>query len=68
LRLDEKLLFQDHIYTLEAKIGRSIGIMSILKYYVPPSTLKQKYFDMVHSHLSFSVLFGDPPINRIFSN
>ena len=35
--LDNKLLFRNHINTLERKIARSIGIIAKLRHYVPIS-------------------------------
>jgi len=67
LHLDEKLLFQDHINTLEAKIARSIGILNKLKHYVPPSTLKQTHFAMMHSHLSYGVIIWESTYKSYFS-
>jgi len=53
--------------TLEAKIARLIGIQSKLKLYIPPSTLKQIYFAMVHSHLSYGVIIWGSTYKSYFS-
>jgi len=67
LHLDEKLLFQDHINTLEDKISYLIGIMSKLKHYVTHSTLKQIYFAMVHSYVSYAVIIWGSTNKSYFS-
>ena len=54
--LDNKLLFRNHINTLERKIARSIGIIAKLRHYVTISILRKLYFASIHPHLLYGAI------------
>ena len=54
--LDNKLLFRDHINTLERKIARSISIIAKLRHYVPISILRKLYFALIHLDLLYGAI------------
>ena len=54
--LDNKLLFHNHMNTLERKIARSTGIIAKLRHYVPISILRKLYFALIHPHLLYGAI------------
>jgi len=69
--LDSKLTFKPHIDLLCKKVSRSVGVMGRLSSLVPPSTLLNIYYSLVHSHLSYCESAWDASagihINRLIS-
>ena len=55
VRIDDKLSFKPHIDSLCKVVSRSIGIIYKMSTYVPPSTLINLYFALVHSHLTYGI-------------
>ena len=49
ITLHNRLNFHEHIKITETKVGRSVGILSKLKYYLPESSMLQLYYSLVHS-------------------
>ena len=57
--IDRKLKFNYHISEISKKISKSIGIMYKLSAFLPPSTLQNLYYALVHSHLMYcNALWG----------
>ena len=54
--IDDEFSFKSQITHLKSKISRSVGVIAKLRYYLPPETLLNLYFALVHSHL----LYGQP--------
>ena len=51
ITIDDQLSFKKHIALLENKIARSVGVIAKLRYYLPPVSLVNLYYFLVHSHL-----------------
>ena len=54
--IDDKLNFQEHIYHLEKKVSRSVGILRKLKNYLPTHALFKLYYTLMHSHLLYGLI------------
>lgn len=54
--LDDNLNWKFHLEQLCGKVSRSVGILRRLSYSVPPSMLRNVYYAIVHSHLSYCCL------------
>ena len=54
--IDDKLTWKDHIQTVNIKLRKGIGILSILKEFVTQSTLKSLYFSFIHPYLEYNLL------------
>lgn len=56
LKIDKKLNFSSHIDLISEKISKSIGVLYKLKSLnTPKSILKQIYFSLIHSYLSYTI-------------
>ena len=53
--IDDNLSFKSHIYYLESKLSRSVGVISRLRYFLPSSTLINLYYSLIHSHLLYGL-------------
>ena len=53
--VDEHLSFKPHIIFLEKKIGRSVGVLAKLSYYLLCNTLIILYYSLVHTHLHYAL-------------
>ena len=53
--VDEHLNWNYHIQHVAKKIGRGIGILVRLRQYLNPSMLKNIYYCLVYSHLSYGI-------------
>ena len=53
--LDNKLNFHEHAKYVEAKLARSVGILSKLKFFLPQTALLKLYYSLVHSHLTYGL-------------
>ena len=53
--LDNKLNFQLHIFSLEKRASRSVGILSKLRFLFPSSTLLLLYHVLVHPNLLYGL-------------
>ena len=59
--VDEHLNWNNHITHVAKKIGRGIGIMVKLRHYLTPQMLKNIYYCLVYSHLSYGIhVWGGP--------
>ena len=59
--LDRDLTWKPQIDLVSSKLKRANGILSKLRHFLPPSVLKQVYFALFHSHLSYcSLAWGQP--------
>ena len=56
--IDDRLSFKSHIYFLEKKLSRPVGIMAKLSYHLPPSALLTLYHSLVHVHLLYALPVG----------
>ena len=54
--IDNKLNFREHIKTIKNKLSKNIGILSKIKYYVPPDTLRNLYFSFLYPYLNYCVV------------
>jgi hypothetical protein len=60
--LDNKLNWSDHLHFLHNKLSRSVGVFCKLRHYVPISILRQVYYALIHSHISYGIsLWGNAP-------
>ena len=53
--VDEHLNWNHHISHVAKKIGRGIGILARLRQYLTPQMLKNVYYCLVYSHLSYGI-------------
>ena len=53
--IDDQFSFKSQITHLESKISRSVGVIAKLSYYLPPETLLNLYFALVHLHLLYGL-------------
>ena len=53
--VDEHLTWSYHIAHVAKKIGRGIGILAKLRHYLDPRMLKNIYYCLVYSHLSYGI-------------
>ena len=53
---DKNLGFDCHIYNLEKKSSRSVGILAKVKPFLNSQTLLQLYYAIFHSHLKYGIL------------
>ena len=52
--LDDKLNFKPHIFELETKLAKAVGILSKLRHILPLSVLRLFYFSLIHPHLLYA--------------
>ena len=69
--IDSKLSYKSHIDYISKKISKSIGILfKLSKNKAPKSILKQTYFSLVHSYLTYNICCYagtyDTHLNRLF--
>ena len=53
--LDDKLNFKPHIFQLETKLAKAVGILSKLRHILPLSALRLLYFSLIHPHLLYAL-------------
>ena len=53
--VDEHLRWDYHISNVAKKIGRGVGILAKLRKYLNPHMLKNVYYCLVYSHLSYGI-------------
>ena len=53
--VDEHLRWDQHINNVAKKIGRGVGIIAKLKQFLTPHMLKNVYYCLVYSHLSYGI-------------
>ena len=53
--VDEHLRWDYHISNVAKKIGRGVGILAKLRKYLTPHMLKNVYYCLVYSHLSYGI-------------
>ena len=64
--VDEHLDWNFHISHVAKKIGRGIGILVKLRQYLEPQMLKNVYYCLVYSHLSYGIeVWGSASITRL---
>ena len=62
LVVDNRLRFQAHIDALCRKLSQVVGLMRSLKPYVPVSTLKNVYFSLFYSKMTYCLTaWGSAP-------
>ena len=60
--VDEHLSWNYHTSNIAKKIGRGIGILAKLRLYLNPKMLKNVYYCLVYSHLSYGIqAWGSAP-------
>lgn len=52
----KNLSWTEHINKVRTKVARSVGLLQRIRYYVPVRLVRQLYFSLVHSHLSYGLL------------
>ena len=52
--IDENLTWRDHIYTVENKITKNIGLLYQGKHYHDDNCLKQIYYAYIHAYLNYA--------------
>ena len=55
LLIDENLSWKQHIDFIAAKLSRTIGLLSKLRYYLPTSTLLNIYRSLVEPYLTYGI-------------
>ena len=53
--VDEHLNWNHHVSHVARKIGRGIGVLAKLRHYLTPQMLKNVYYCLVYSHLSYGI-------------
>ena len=53
--LDEHLTFKNHINKLKPKLSRAVGMLSKIRHFVSPTTLKNIYHAIFNSHLLYGI-------------
>ena len=51
--VDQNLSWKAHINSLRLKLGRNIGVIHRLKFFLPFYALKSMYFFLVHLHINY---------------
>ena len=51
--VDQNLSWKAHITSLRLKLGRNVGVMHRLKFFLPFYALKSIYFSLVHSYINY---------------
>ena len=51
--IDENLTWNDHIYILENKLSKNIGLLYRAKPYLDKNTMTTLYFSFFHSYLNY---------------
>ena len=54
--IDSNLNWYHHVHELSKKVKRSMGIFSKIRHYINLSTLKQLYYSLIYSHLSYGII------------
>ena len=54
--IDEHLKWDAQLRHINNKITKNIGILFILRYYVPMSTPKQLYFALIYPYLTYGLM------------
>ena len=52
--LQENLEWEQHLNTVIPKLNRALRLLAKVRYYVPKSLLKTKYFSLFNSHLIYA--------------
>ena len=53
--VDQHLRWDHHINNVAKKVGRGVGIVAKLKHFLPPRMLKNVYYCLVYSHISYGI-------------
>lgn len=53
--MDQHLMWKKHISSVAKKVSRGVGILSKLRHFINPYLLKDIYYCLVYSHLSYGV-------------
>ena len=63
--IDDKLLWKEHIQSINLKIRKGIGVLYNLKEYVTQSTLKTLYYSFIQPYLDYNIInwSSAPPTN-----
>ena len=56
LILDSNLNWKAYIHEVSKKISRGIGVLSKLRYYVKKNILKQLYYSLIYTYLTYRLL------------
>jgi len=56
IKIDENLCWKNHLNDLSLKLNRANAMLSKVRYYVQPSTLRSVYYAIFNSHLTYSCL------------
>lgn len=52
----KNLSWSEHINKVRTKVARSVGLLRRIRCYLPVKFVRQLYFSLVHSHLSYGLL------------
>ena len=53
--VDSTLSWKHHIFNVTTKISRAIGIMYKLRSYLPLNVLKNVYYSLIYSHITYAI-------------
>jgi hypothetical protein len=60
--MDNKLNWNVHIDNIKLRLSKGISILSLIRHYVPESTLRSLYFTFINSHTDYNLLnWGTAP-------
>ena len=54
--IDNKLIWKDHIASINLKLSKSIGILAKIRHFVPKTILRSLYFSFINSHIDYNLL------------
>jgi hypothetical protein len=53
--IDDRLTFRGHIKSVRGRIGRSIGVLRRLSYYVPEDIMRKLYFSLIYPFIIYGI-------------
>ena len=56
---DENLTWKNHIYLIENKISKGLGVLHRVKFLLNQKSRKNVYFAFIHSYISMVILLGE---------
>ena len=67
VEIHQHLKWDDHIKNISSKLGKGVGILTKLKYFLPRPVLKMIYNTLIQSHLNYGILMWglSPQISRL---
>ena len=54
--IDNKLLWKDHINSINLKISKGVGLLAKIRHFVPKAVLRSLYFSFINPHIDYNLL------------